>query len=433
MDDLARAPMLQVPVQTNQYVPYTIQVVLNKIASDAGTTAIQLYDQDGTPVTIGLETYSRLLFGLQDNKSVAISAFQQLCQTDYSYLFPRGDRVLGSKMTWQSRIDRSSGNWTVGHLGSIIPVLNGSMKELSASRSVQSILNQINVQCHPCTVDAVGAEQILYSADYTSTGREIVLSPGLNDAITMAFTDPFGKSRTTDMIFGSQTALGWPVANTDYRVSSVSGNGGNDLNASIDWTHTIITWGSNSVSIAFYLSGSTPAYINIFHIRGRGIYDYQPQSAPAVDAASKLAYGVFPLDYDQPYNDIYSQALTMASTLLANHKNPVTQVPSASFDAHSREFPQFATYATWLDIGRCIMAYETVTGVANCYYVQSIVWECGSNQSIKVTVGNLELASAYLPFLIASADPETSPSWDGLSLIDDDAESHAATYRTLFY
>jgi hypothetical protein len=384
-DDLAANTMQRVPVQTGKRIDQAIATVL------AGMTIAPQH----TSLATGIETYSRLLFGVRDEYDATINVLQKLHQTDKSYGFLTGDGTDGETYNYQTRQTRS--------MATVAAVFNGTMVELTPRRALDYILNDITTVSHPVTVD--GSLQHLATAN-----NEITIRPGVNPAFILSYTDPSGAGRRTSMVDGSQEDP--PVAGVNFNFSSVSGSG-SDLNSKITFT---ITWGGNSASVVATSTHTSTGYLLAgFYLRGKGIYDYNPVEANSVDAASKAAYNRHPYRYDLIWQDSKNMAQDFADAIKAERKNPMYFIEAVSYIANKSD--TFMGYAVNCDVGSCIQNIEPVTGISGLYFIGSVKWEIQPGGILKVTYGNLEPASGTSPFrlsgpsntysLLNGADPLT--------------------------
>jgi hypothetical protein len=389
IDDLSEAPLRQIPVQTAKRIDEALTAVL------AGMAIAPLH----TSFATGVETYTRLLTGMSDNKSAPITAIQRLCQTDLSYFYFIGDATDGETAKWDNRHTRLSAVSAA--------TFSDTMSGVSVSRDRAKLLNDITTVAHPPKLDT--AAVVLAKTD----DLEFMIGPGVSNAktMTLVFTDPDVQNRRIDMVYGSQP-VGWPVAGTDYKMGSTSG--GSDLNANL----TIVpVWGANTIKVTLTNTSAVRGYVSIFHARGIGIYDNTPVEKNNQDAASIAIHNSHPFRHDLFYSDSESFANDVGKVLLATNKDPVNYVKSVTFHAHDINNPLFATYATTLDVGSLITVAETVTGIVGDYFVGNIKWECGPGNSINVTLSELEPAVGNWPFRICdAADDVTDPAISILAL-----------------
>jgi hypothetical protein len=414
-NDLAEAPLQQIPMQLNTYINLAIQTVL-------GYMTIAPAHTSGIATPNGPDVFPRLLFGMSDNKNSIISALQKLCQTDKSYLFLVGDATDGETLKWQSRHNRLN--------PTIAATFSNTMQGVSIERSTKNIYNDVTTVAHPCKYDSVAV--ILANTD----AREIPIYPGESVTVTLNFTDPLQLGRRVDMIPGS-APVGWPVADTDFKMGSVSGGAGNNLNAYLTVTPT---WGSNSVKIVFGNTGTIRGYINLFHVRGCGVYDYTPVEKNNSDSVSKAIHNNHPYRYDMPYCDYDKQANDFGVAILGDAKNPINSISSVSFVANDPNRSLFATYAATLDVGSAISITETVSGVTGTYFVGSIKWELREGNIGIVTLSNLEPTSVIPAFLLcASGDDVHLATTSILALYSNGHASYTPTdpygnpFHVLFY
>jgi hypothetical protein len=417
-DDLTQNPMAQIPMQTTKRIDQAIATVL----------AAMSIQPKHTSFATGLETYSKTLFGLNDGRTNSITALQQLCQTDKSYLFLAGDTDEGETLTWQTRLTRTA-DITNGGLWPAGVVFNNNMFDLQVIRDTNRVMNHIITIAHPTKADA--AAVILATLQH-----EITLANGTNPAFVMSFVDPSGAGRRADMVYGSQPG-GWPVADTDYKASSIAGDGGNDKNGVVTFT---VTWGSNSASVVPVVTGGATVYLNKLTIRGIGVYDYDPIQSINQDTTSKATFNNRPFTYDAPYADLSSFTNALGAALLIERKAAGNFLKSLSFYAHDPNNPTFASFGSHLDIGMCIQVNEDVSGVSGLYYIQGMRRELMADNKMKVTLTNLEPALTVKAFQIcAPGDSPSDPTKSILALYPNgdgsytDTDPYGNKFHVVFY
>jgi hypothetical protein len=406
INDMALAPLQQIPVQVNTYINLALQTVL-------GYMPVAPKHTSGIAAPNGPESYNRLLSGMADNKSSMITAAQRLTQTDKSYFFFIGDDDEGETAKWQSRNDRTTAVVAASFVN--------TMCNLLVERDGTKLYNDITTVANPSAVDA--AAVILAKTD----AREFQIPALSSVTMTIQFTDPLQLGRRVDMIDGSQP-VGWPLSGTDFKMSSVAGDNANNLSANFS---VAVTWGANSAKCVFSNSNAGIGYVSLFHIQGKGIYYYTPVEKENTDTLANLQlYGKRSLRYDMPYCDSESQANIFGAAILVDKKSPVSNISEVSFYAHDPNNPAFAGYAASLDIGDCIFLGETVTGLGGHYYIQNIKWEGGVGNSLKVTMSNPERASIFLPFIMEPAEESTPPgdaAWSIMMRYEEGDPSYTAT------
>jgi hypothetical protein len=187
---------------------------------------------------------------------------------------------------------------------------------------------------------------------------EFTVQPGETITRTLRYRDPdTGTSRI------SASSLVDPVAGTDYKFSATSGSGGSDLNASITIT---MTYGANSASAVIVNGSASTAYSQLFQLRGKGIYTYDPVESISINTTSVTAYGERVLQFQAPYQTDSNIASDFSAELLRRYKSPFTDVPSVRFSASTAAL---LNAAVRLDIGDRVKIIETVSGVSREYFI----------------------------------------------------------------
>lgn len=310
----------------------------------------------------GPDTFAYALHNDRDEKTAILSALQKAMQSGLDYLFPRGDTTGGETLVYQSRHDRIN-------LNTISATFDDSMRGLEVIRSADNLANRIVVVSHPVQLDA-DADTVLFTLQ-----NEFSVQPAETVTITARYRDPSGADTR---ISGIQI-VDFLVSDTDYKMSSVSGDGGNDLNPQANISLGI---GANAAELSIENTGSVPGYINHLQIRGKGIYLYDPVEYVAEDSASVSAYGERPLNFELPNNDNVNTGKDFGDHLLNAHKDPGTQVEALRLAPNSSQ--ALLEAAVGLEPGQRIALSETVTGLDAEYFIQGFDLRIQPNDLLEI-------------------------------------------------
>lgn len=301
-----------------------------------------------TSYSTGPDTFAYALHTDKDEGTTIINAIQKAMQSGLDYFYVKGNATDGETLVYESRHDRIK-NTTVD------ATFNDDMRDLTVMREIKRVNNKITVVSYPVKIDSV-ATTVLYTLQ-----REIQVLPGSTFTLTARLTDPSGAGRRI-----SGTEIVDPlVADTHFKVSSVAGDNGNDLNGDVTITLTI---GANAVEVAVQNTSANTGYLNKLEIVGKGIYLYDPVEYVATDATSITDHGERPLKFDLPNQDNPNTGKDFGDHLLETHKSPQTFIDRLSI--RGNKSAAFLEEVITLEPGDRISVAETVTGINNEYFIQ---------------------------------------------------------------
>ena len=302
-----------------------------------------------TSFATGLETFPYALHDCVDGKTSALNAVQRVNQSGLSYLYVQGNTTDGETLHWDSRHSI---------IGRASAATINTMLDLKTETSMDDIKNIIHVTSHPSEVGT--SPEVVASLQ-----GEITIQPGQTlDAITYRFRDPSGKKTTVAIVPDSGVA---PVADTDYKMSKNSGDGGNNLNGDLSIT---VTWHGSTADVVFKNSGTAVGYINKFNLRALIIRNYDSAETISQDATSKTNYGDRDLNLDLPYQSDPNVAVDFADMVLDENKDPHSRLKSITFTANQDDTLMAA--ALTLDVNNVITITETQTGISADYLIGGI-------------------------------------------------------------
>jgi hypothetical protein len=355
MDYLATTNLTRLAVQLNKRPDEIIDTIVDSLPIAPITT---LY-------ATSTETLAYALHRDRDEKTSAMNAIQKVLQSDMGYLFVSGDTISGETLTYQNKYTRL--------LSSSAASLSDDMRGLSVHRRADIIYNDIRVAVYPVRVDS--ANVVLATAQ-----TEFSVDDGDTLVLTMRYRDPSGAA--TRISLKTQLA---PVDGTDYEFTATPGSGNNDLTPDVSVS---VDWGSNSAEVTIVNSSGGTAYSGgeeVFRLRGKAIYTYDPIEIVRQDATSIAAYGLRTLLFSMPYQSDLNTGAALAEALLQRYKDPWTQTESVTFDAIRSD--TFHDYAAQLDIGDRLTLAETVTGINSDFFINSVDYELHAPDLIVVTWG----------------------------------------------
>lgn len=337
------------------------------------TTALNAYDQvlaamdhypqnmsvlDSTPTNE--DSWPLALDDASKGGSIpALQILQRIAQSDVGFIFNRGvsaTPLSEPSHVFQRRLERERES---GLSSSFFDQM--SRAELVRGRA--TVFNRVLTSTVPKRRDTSLVNVYELRSSDASDETAVHIGPGESLDLICEFTDP--NDRKTRIAADN---LQTPVAITDYTFTKRQDGTGTDLTENL--TVTLSETGAQSVKATLTNNGTT-GYLRTFDIRGNGIYTeqrvtYENESTdPALLLIDEnlLSY-VVQYSTDQPeFADNVGQHLLH---LYAEHQ---TNVRSITFLANRSDLSFFFTFTA---IGDRIEVTETMSGIANQYYIQSI-------------------------------------------------------------
>lgn len=343
-----------------------VTVQTNKRVDQALTTIVALLPvaPKATSYATGVDTLSYVFHDLNSRKASILSAIQRLVQSDLGYVFADMDDVStsGEDLSYQTRHTRVT--------KTSIATLTNAFTEVPIARSDKALLNSLAVVSHPVEVGT--DTEVLYTLQ-----REQSIGAGGTLSFRASYRDPNQTSQSIRLSPGTEVT---PVAGTDYKMSSVAGDNGQDLNAYLSVT---VTWYGDNAQIELENTGSSSGYVNLLQLRGKAIRLYEPAESLAVAGAANLAaYGERTLRFSLPYQDNPNTAKDFAEHLLGKYGSPWTAIEMVEFVINSN-----TTLGWFLDgfIGEKFLLTETMSGLASSeWHINGIEIEISSKKYVKV-------------------------------------------------
>jgi hypothetical protein len=204
--------------------------------------------------------------------------------------------------------------------------------------------------------------------------------PGTTQVFDIDFRDPANNA----IAIGALTPL-LPVATTDYAATSDEAGLGSDETANV--TAAMVSYGDRA-EVTLTNAAAYPVYIQKLQVRGYAVRARESGTAIAQDAASILINGKRKLSINAPLMNSLHEAQALANYLLDYYKDPLDEIPSATFSAHID--------ATLMSAARDIELFERVvlsegqTGVsAEAFHIYSITHDISDEYHHDVTLGLL--------------------------------------------
>jgi hypothetical protein len=331
---LSRMNVNKLDVQTNQRPDQIIATLHAAIA-----TPPQNENLTTEPFTVF--TYS--LHDLRDEKSKVLGAINKVTQSSGGYYYIDSDTTDGETATYEDRVAR--------YKRTVLAAFDNTLSEMDVEWKDDQVVDQVRVTYNPGRVDT---EDVVLA----SIPSQIVLGAGETRTIELRIVDPNGKSnRVSALSFVDPLEAG-----TDYKFSSINGNSGTDLNASLGLT---VTFGANSVKVVMVNNASVTGYIEAgcLQVRGKAIYLYDTLDVTAGNADAENAVTI-DLPYVANYYEAQSRADMWEGRLSASEN--ALQMGAAAFYADYSD--AYMEYAKNGKIGQPFTVTEGATGMSTKKY-----------------------------------------------------------------
>ncbi len=352
MDTAASAKLSQVALQINKRSDEVFTAVYNNLARPAPSVTT------GT----GASTFAFALDNVQDESTTVLSAFQTIAASEVGFIYVKGNTTLGGELVFENR--------TARQVTSSSATINNDMLEMSTSRSIKDLMNDIKVETFPRLVDAASTS-VLYLLQNANTS----ITGGATLSIDASYTDPNQKASRV-----GGTAMVTPVAFVDYLMNTQADGSGSDLTASLS---IVETFGANSAKLVLTNNSSQTGFLTLLKLRGKGIYTYDHTISSSIDASSQYDYGINTLSYSMPYEDTLTVGQNAADYFLSLYKDPLTYMSDITIDGNMSS--QFMTYIGALEPSSRITVTETVTGLNNDYFINGVDLVISAGNHVRAT------------------------------------------------
>jgi hypothetical protein len=339
MDEAANQRIRLLPTQVDQRGDQLVTTILANMTKQPTATSL----------ATGQDTFPYALDNSRDERFTPLTEFQRIAMSELGFIFVKGDTSTGGVLVFQDRHARPSS-------GAAAYTLNDTMVELRASRTRDKVYNRVKVATHPRVVDAAATTVL-----YTLTGTPLVAA-GATINIQGQYRDPNQRALR---VGGKEMVAA--TATTDYTMNSAADGSGSNLTANFTVT---ATYGGNSVSYAVANTGATAGYITLLQARGKGVYDYAPLIAEAIDSTSRTAYGENVLEVDMPMQEELEVGQNAADYLVQAWGSPLTLVDTVEFWANASDALTLA--ALGAEPSTRVTLTETATGVDRDFFINGI-------------------------------------------------------------
>lgn len=288
-----------------------------------------------TDFSTGDDTYAYSLHDENSLTSTLSRVFQKLAMSGFGRIY----LTNYSTLVYRSRSELLLA-------GSPAATLTDSMIDLRVRRDKSQRVKEVLVTTYPAQLDSSAA--VLWESQRE---REIAATETVE--FDISFRDPSGRATRV-----AATSLTAPVADTDYKFSSVSGSG-NDLNGQLSIT---VTLKADIATVRLTNNAGSTGYLWFHQQRGTGVYLYEPVTSYA---ATGQADGET-LSIDMVYQDDPAVGEDIKTLVAAWSVTDQSDVESITFLANSS---QALMDAAFLTPGELITIYETQTGIASSFII----------------------------------------------------------------
>lgn len=314
-----------------------ITVQVNKRDDEIITTLLALASAPplATNLATGDDTYTYALHDENSLTSTLARVFQKLAMSGLGKIFLTGYETL-------NYVPRSD----LLISGTPVAVLSDTMTGIRVTRDKSMRVREVVVTTYPAQLDTSAA--VLWQSQ-----RERTLAAGESVEFDVSLRDPTGRATRI-----AATALTSPVADTDYKLSSVSGSG-NDLNASLSITPTLK---ADIVTMNLTNNSASNGYLWVHQQRGTGVYLYEPITVSALTGQPDGET----LDIDMVYQDDPAVGDDILGLVTLWNISDKSDVEAVTFIANTN---QTMMDAAFVDQNQLVTITETQTGINNNFLI----------------------------------------------------------------
>jgi hypothetical protein len=239
----------RLPSQSSQRADQGVTTLLTKITEQPGAASFDTC----------VESFDTIFDLDRDENDTIYSLTSKLVRSEFGRCWIVGDTTQGGTLRLMSR-----------HRLLLTTVSNGTFDEdadeIELEYSDEKVYDVLRMKIYPRRYDSA-ATTVLGSL--VTGGNYLSIGPGETKQIILTYRDPSGSAR-----IGGKDFVDPPVADTDYKFGSVGNGSSSDLNASITFTEQVL--GGNSAFFRLTNTAAVTCYVNLFQLRGKGIYPYDP-------------------------------------------------------------------------------------------------------------------------------------------------------------
>ncbi len=358
----------------------------NKRGDEVLTTAIAEVEiqPQGTDFDTGIETFPTV-FDTTTSHTTVMSEMSKVAFSELGYVYERKNGTIvfeaqdarpGSRTVDQLPLSNAaSGAMLKEDTGYLLLETGGKilLNQVGATTFDGSIIegfdapygkhqiNRMTVYAYPRRLDA--SPVILFKLD-----KEVAIGSGQPYPLKGTYANPSGG-----LPINAQNVID-PVVTTDYTMFTATGGGGSNISASL--TVTIIK-GTEGFAAVLTNGNAATGYINLFNVRGTGIYQYNQIEHSASNAASIAEYEAESETIHQKYQNTTYVGRVFVDSQVEQHKDPRTVLNAITFTANKSPACMMAFLCG--EVGQLHYIDINELSVANNYYIQGIEFQTSSN------------------------------------------------------
>ena len=356
LDLASNIPLPAVAVQTNQTADQLLTILL----------ALVTTQPESTSYATGDSTFASSLDVDDVERDSIYSVLGKIARSEFGRIYLQPSTGGGGVLTFENRNARL-GN--VVSLGTISDTMDGVEIQDDAGQ----VYDQVKLSIIPRRVDT--SLFVLANLDY-----KMQLNAGEERSFTINYVEQTSGNRI------SGTNIQVPVISTDYKFSASSGTT-EELNANLGVT--MVRTGSNSSDVKLKNNGGVSGYVNLFQLRGYGIYPFNAYTVTVGTGGLRV------LTFDMPY-----QNNPLTANAVCNYLQTITsdnERRGARVNIHANKSSALMLAALTGGISSRWTLVETQSALAGDWFINSRKW--------KVSLGNrLDMEWMVVP-------AGSSPAW----------------------
>ena len=327
---MMNVPLPAVGVQTDKTGDQLLTTLLALVSTQPASTDFDTGDS----------TFATAFDTDDVDKDSVYSILGKLARSEYGRIYLQPSTGGGGVLKFEHRNARL-GNVT--SLGTISNVMDDAVVIDDAGQ----VFDRFQVRITPRRVDTslVTVAVLNY---------HIYLNPGEEKSFTLNYVEQVSGSRIS-----AQGVVTPMVAGTDYKFGTVDDGTTQDLNANLGITYTRI--GSNSSDLKAKNNGAGGGYVNLFGMRGYGIYPFNPYTVEVGTGGLRVQ------TLDMPYQNNPLTADSVANYLQSIASNNALRACRVNFHAN-KSAALMAAAMTGLISTRWTIA-ETQTALGGDYFI----------------------------------------------------------------
>lgn len=284
------------------------------------------------------------------------SILAKICASEYGHIYLVQDTEGGGKLKFEHRNARLANTTSLG-------TISNTMDDAVVIDDAGQVFDRFQVSITPKRVDTS-------NVDLATLNYHLYIGPGETKTFTLQYTEQTSGNRI------SGKTIVTPVAGTDYKFGSTDDGSSQDLNASLTVTLSPAAGGSNSTDFNVVNSGSAGGYLNLFQLRGLGIYAFNPYTVEVGTGGLRVQKLTMP--YQNNPNTADAVANYLQSAASDNERRGCRVKIHANKSAALMAAVIAGTVST-----RWTLA-ETQTGLSGDFFINSRRWSIGMGGRLDV-------------------------------------------------